>query len=262
MNYLPLLTIFTAVLLAAPVNANTVSFIQTPFTSATMSTADGSTGFTAQAGSSSANPSPGLYAFEIENSANPYWNSNGGPIPFEGGFKTRIDGSFNLQASAGYQITSVYMGAGGLFQSTNGAPASVFMEVTDSESNFSWEYRTFTSSGVDTENSRWKFSSPTFSYLAGLNALSGRFSFDFDGSPCELCTRSSFIYGTNDEMDGAFPNATVVGPLYRGPTLYVSVEQSVSAVPEPHEWAMMLSGMALVGAIAKRNRNYSSKVTK
>lgn len=34
---------------------------------------------------------------------------------------------------------------------------------------------------------------------------------------------------------------------------------SIAAIPEPHEWAMMLTDLALVGTIARNRRNRATR---
>jgi hypothetical protein len=248
---------FAATFIAAP--AHSVSFVQTPFTTASVATAD----FSAVAGSNSTNPSSGFYAFEIENGPNIFWNSIGDAVPAEGVLKSSIDGSFGFQVASGYQITSLAVGAGGIWQSSGGAPVGMLMRITDDQANFVVDSRNFASVDAPTEYGGWKVYSSAFQYAPGLTSLSGNFEFRFNAVACDFCVSptgdpySSFIYGTNDEAFGPFPVGTVNGQLYRGPTVYVSVEQIVSSVPEPHEWALMLSGIAMVGALARKKKAVS-----
>jgi hypothetical protein len=172
MNYFSKLMLCTAAFVGSPANAaNTVSFVQTPFTTATIESFE----FRAVAGSGATNPSAGIYAFEIENSRNPYWNSVGGTVPADGVLKRAITGRFDLQTNAGYQITSMWMGGGGIWQSTNGAAAGVSRYVRDNQSNFISDSRSYASASGASENGGWKVSSAPFLYPAGLSTLSGNF---------------------------------------------------------------------------------------
>jgi hypothetical protein len=95
---------------------------------------------------------------------------------------------------------------------------------------------------------------PIMSYVPGLNSVQGSFTFDFSASPNNASALGfGDIYGANN-AETAFPSTGSAGELYRGPTLYVTLEDvQVSAVPEPAEWAMMLAGLALVGRLTRKS---------
>jgi hypothetical protein len=86
----------------------------------------------------------------------------------------------------------------------------------------------------------WTIGSKTGSFTA----LSGGPS-NFTGS--WTATAGASI---NVSFAGDFSNTTAFGPTIDN----ISLTQ-VSAVPEPGEWAMMLAGLAMVGAISRKRKN-------
>jgi hypothetical protein len=188
----------------------------------------------------------GTFAFEIENSASSVWNNGGGG--FSG--TERVSGTFSFAVTSGYQISSLRLGAGG-FWAANDATVNAVLTLNDddnglSETSFVSECGCFAdSTGV------WKSLTPTISYLPGLSSVQGSFTIDFSSSPNSAAALGfGDIYGANN-AETAFPSTGSAGELYRGPTLYVTLEQ-VSAVPEPAEWAMMLAGLAIVGRLTRK----------
>jgi hypothetical protein len=87
----------------------------------------------------------------------------------------------------------------------------------------------------------------------------------FDGSNWSLLTPFTFTtqsLGSVSLTSGLFGNPSIAAGTYRllvegsvlnGPASY-TVQSSVTPVPEPHEWAMMLAGLGLVGWVARRRK--------
>ena len=70
----------------------------------------------------------------------------------------------------------------------------------------------------------------------------------FDGSPAQLPKIESLLFVNRD---GGYDELVQVDNL---PTL------SISAVPEPETWLMLLAGMGLLGAVAKRRSRHDSRL--
>jgi hypothetical protein len=189
----------------------------------------------------------GVFAFEIENATSTVWNNGGGG--FTG--TERVSGTYSFAVASGYQISSLRLGGGG-FWAANDATVSVTATLNDDDSGLT-ESNTVSDCGCFANSAGiWKLITPIMSYAPGLNSVQGSFTFDFSASPNNASALGfGNIYGANN-AETTFPSTGSAGELYRGPTLYVTLEQ-VSAVPEPAEWAMMLAGLALVGRLTRKS---------
>jgi hypothetical protein len=154
---------------------------------------------------------------------------------------TSILASWGLTASTYYRITGLQFSAGGSFAALNGSVQHSTSFTTSIPGSL------LVSSGTSAaSNTIGNWSSTT-----GLQTLSPVSSIaNVDLSVALRAQRNavfstSSIIGLDDSGVGGFG-----GESFRGPTLYVSV----SAVPEPGEWAMMIAGLGVVGLIARRRR--------
>ena len=103
-----------------------------------------------------------------------------------------------------------------------------------------------------------------FNTVQDTTPVSGYGMFDFqttlinykDGSSVSL----SHIIGSNDLLDfqfgGTGVNESLWGPRWYSdsPILSINVATIYAAVPEPETWAMLLAGLGLVGAMARRRK--------
>jgi len=103
---------------------------------------------------------------------------------------------------------------------------------------------------------------PGYAYFNPLGSDNENGSFGPLGAGAKL----GGLYGSFDKSSFFLIGTSTVQSIGAGATLYARVNDtyyanntgafsvSVAAVPEPHEWAMMLAGLGLVGWAARRRR--------
>ncbi len=158
--------------------------------------------------------------------------------------KVGIGGDYSFAAQAGYQITSIYAAMGGVYwiSGSGSFSPSVALAVNGSVELDEIAIQSFPAGS----ELAWNKSSPTYNFSTPRTSISGNFNFSILENP-------QLDFDANGN-----PTNSITAVLGRptgassGPSLFVTVEQITSPIPEPSEWAMMLAGLALVSAIAKR----------
>ena len=104
---------------------------------------------------------------------------------------------------------------------------------------------------------------PGYAYFNPLGSDNDNGSFGPLGAGAKL----GGLYGSFDKSSFFLIGSSTVQSIAAGATLYARVNDtyyvnntgafsvSVAAVPEPHEWAMMLAGLGLVGWAVRRRRD-------
>ena len=135
--------------------------------------------------------------------------------------------AFTLQAKAGYQFTDLTFGVSGVYSVFGNATARV-----DFNGGGSWNAFAGTFTAPAQNIGLWSISS--------TNPIGTYTSYTFGGGTLTLTANA--LAGQAAEI------------IYNGSST-PSFAFQVSPVPEASEWAMMLSGLGLVGVIAQRRRS-------
>jgi hypothetical protein len=193
----------------------------------------------------------GVYALELERAdtgvpapGNPLWGAANAAAPPAGlllaaSQTSTVLANWSLAAGAGYKIDSLSFSAGGQIVTLGNGTAQNQVTLTSG-------LLTGTSglSAASTTGS-WSSTTPTIS-TGGVTVLSS-----VDLSVLLSAKKAAGGLGTSSIVgydDAGL--AGVTGEVFRGPTLYVTL----SPIPEPGEWAMMLAGLSVVGLMVRRRR--------
>jgi hypothetical protein len=209
--------------------------------------------FSAVLGGGTVAQGAGLYALELERSTD-ILVPNPPPIPGSiaingwgrtsiafgtaaGSNPTNFVASWNLVAAPGYRIDSLLFSASGVYVTANG---SVKHQTTLTNGSSS------VTSGVGTGSAvagTWVSNTGPL----GTGSVASIASVDLNVllTAQRNAFGSSAIVGLDDAGLTGFGAET-----FSGPTLYVTV----TAIPEPGEWAMMIAGLSVVGLMARRRR--------
>jgi hypothetical protein len=195
--------------------------------------------------------SPGMFAFELERGGvSPVWGSATANFLAGSTNSSITSASWTLTAGSGYQITQIYLAAGGNYAVTGAGSATHLLSLTDGAS-------TVTSSNVLTgaPGGSWSDATSGINYLPGLSSVNATLGVTLTAARNGGFGNTSATFGLDDGGFigvGAFNNQFGF-EAYLGPTLFVQV----SPIPEPGEWAMMMAGLGVVSMIARRRRKQS-----
>jgi hypothetical protein len=192
--------------------------------------------------------SPGIFAFELERGGvSPVWGSATANLVAGSNNSSTTSAAWTLTAGAGYQITSMYLSAGGNYAVTGAGSVTHSLSLTDGAT-------TVISSNIlsGAPGGSWFDATQGISYLSGVSSVNATLGVKLTAARNGGFGNSSATFGLDDGGFigvGAFNNQLGF-EAYLGPTLFVQV----SPVPEPGEWAMMLAGLGVVSMIARRRR--------
>jgi hypothetical protein len=158
-----------------------------------------------------------------------------------------VTGTYSLVATAGYQLTGLDLTGAGVWASTAARTAQAGNVVLDGAAqNYSFAQTVGGNLGallnslglpsilgagqVNGQGGTWAADATDLSFAPGTFSHGGSFSF------------------TNDPAGGGFNLSAMAGGTLTGPEFTISV----SAIPEPHEYALMLAGLGIVPLIARR----------
>jgi PEP-CTERM motif len=187
------------------------------------------------------------HAFEIEaaTAIDPLWANNPNVIIAGPTFS----GNYSFSAAAGYVINSISLRGGGNWATGIGGGVGATATLSANASNAAGTG--VFASGPNliplTNGGTWDVQTSTITFAGGVSSVAGNIDFSL--------TRTgllSLIAGLDDAgvLGGSLLGATFTqsAEAYLAPTILLSV----SPIPEPGEWAMMLAGLGVVGAIARR----------
>ena len=207
---------FTGVGWTLTVTFNTIllSAVENPF-AAFQDANTARVGFAATAANASA-PSPTAVI----------WNSASNPSTVLSPDPNTIGGTYTLTANTGYVLNNLDLRAnGGYLTDTSGRSGSVALDGISSNYVFS----TVGPTVLGRSNGLWTANAADIA----LSGTSHSGSFLFTNNP----------FSSLSSMSGAVDG---------GPTFLVSA--SVSPIPEPGEWAMLLAGLGAVGLMVRRRK--------
>jgi PEP-CTERM motif len=189
------------------------------------------------------------HAFEIEAAtlADPLWANNPNVIIAEPNFA----GNYSFTAAAGYVINSIALRGGGNWATGLGGGVSSTASLTANALSAAGAgvFSNAVNNIPFTAGGTWDVQTSTISFLGGVSSVSGNIGFSLNRTGV-----LSLIAGLDDAgiLGGSLLGAsfTQSAEAYLAPTILLSV----SPIPEPGEWAMMLAGLGVVGAIARRRK--------
>jgi hypothetical protein len=191
--------------------------------------------------------SPGIFAFELERGGvNPVWGSATANLVAGSSNTSVTSAAWTLTAGAGYQITSMYLAAGGNYAVTGAGSATHALSLTDGSSTTG-----VSNTLTGAPGGSW-FSQTSAINYSGVNSVNATLGVTLTAARNGGLGNSSATFGLDDGGFigvGGFNNQLGF-EAYLGPTLFVQV----SPIPEPGEWAMMMAGLGVVGVIARRKR--------
>jgi hypothetical protein len=172
-----------------------------------------------------------------------FWVDLFSPTGFSSNYS--LTGTYSFSTQPNYLITGVYASMGGIYTiegsgafNANAGLSEGFLEVDSIAVQLH-------PAGT---NLPWSSSSGLIAFPAGRQSINGNFNFLIVENPTfELSAARQPTFSRT------IVRGETLGPYY-GPSIFVTVEQVVSAVPEPGEWAMMLAGLGMVSFIAKRRK--------
>jgi hypothetical protein len=190
------------------------------------------------------------HAFEIEAAtlANSIWALNPS-IPFA--VASSNAGTFNFAAASGYVINAIALRGGGNWATGPFGTVSsgAILSANGNSASGGGVFAVSPNNIPLATGGRWEAQTSTISFAGGVANVIGNYEFILSrGGP-------SLVAGLDDEgvLGGTILASTFTqsAEAYLAPTILLSV----SAIPEPGEWAMMLAGVGTICAIARRRKS-------
>jgi hypothetical protein len=186
-------------------------------------------------------PSANTFQFELE-SAGVGWGGVNFAPGLTGG-KLGVGGTFSFEVASGYQITQLYGAMAGAYDLDTDSKLQAYVQIDDG-----FHQQPVNTLEIIGGAGAWTSSFLVEPYAAGTTTVSGSFYYYLNGQPDYNTNGYGEIIGLNNPSSNYGANGY-------GPSIFVTVEQIASAVPEPSEWALLLAGLGLVSAIAKRRKH-------